>query len=101
MITGNIDLFYSETEKILFWVAGYTDNSVYVNTIIETLKNNREHFKRLGAIGTVKTDVITDSRRYKSMRVFWCEDIEEQDCPETAFHLSVENEWTMWKWLKY
>lgn len=92
------ELFYSEAEKILFWVAGYTDNSHHVNDIISVLKNLRDHFKRLGAKGAIKTDFITTSRRYKHMRYFWCEDIET--CPAGAFPITAENGWTMDKWLR-
>ena len=94
------ELFYSGDEKILFWVAGYTDNSQHVNDIISVLTNLRDHFKRIGGKGTVKTDVINESRRYKHMRVFWCENIEDKDVPSDAFRITGDNGWTMWKWLR-
>ena len=93
------ELFYSGDEKILFWVAGYTDNTQHVNTILENLKNLRDHFVRLGGKGAIKTDFITESRRYKYMRYFWCEDMEEKDVPEDAFRITGANGWTMRKWL--
>lgn len=94
------ELFYSKDEKTLFWVAGYTDNSQNVNEIISTLQNLRDHFKRIGGRGVIKTDVIVVSRRYKYMRYFFCEKIEEEDIPSDAFRITGENGWTMDKWLK-
>ena len=48
----------------------------------------------------VKTDYIQESRRYKYMRVFWCENVEPEDVPDDAFHITGENGWTMYKWLR-
>jgi hypothetical protein len=96
-------LFYSEEEKILFWIAGYTDNDQCVNTIISTLQSLRDHFLDIceKCHGVVKTDVINKSRRYKYMRVFWLEDVSVLDIPEDAFCIANESEWTMWKWIEY
>lgn len=102
------NLFYSENEKILFWVAGYTliDNTQLVDQIIDDLRKRWNDFvydvAKLPPARTkeVKTDYITESRRYKFMRVFWCENVEPEDVPENAFNITGENGWTMWKWLK-
>lgn len=101
------DLYYSEDEKILFWVTGYNmaDNSRKVDEIIESLRKLWNEFifdvAKLPPAKTadVKTAYITESRRYKFMRVLWCEDVEPNDVPEDAFHITGENGWTMWKWL--
>jgi len=101
------DLFYSENEKILFWVAGYTpmDNTQKIDEIIDSLRKKWNEFvfdvACLPATRTadVKTDLINKSRRYKHMRVFWCENVEPEDVPENAFSITGENGWTMWKWL--
>ena len=102
------NLFYSEEENILFWVAGYTaaDNTQHVDEIITSLRKRWNEFvfdvAKLPPSRTqeVKTDYITESRRYKYMRVFWCGDVEPEDVPEDAFHITGANGWTMWKWLR-
>lgn len=60
------DLFYSVSEKKLFWIAGYTDNSYNVKEIVSVLTNNRNHFIKnckLAENTLVQTDYITSSRR--------------------------------------
>ena len=92
------DLFYSVSEKKLFWIAGYTDNSHNVKEIVSTLTNNRNHFIRICKLpenSVVNTDYITKSSRYKSMRFFWVDNVETP--PEDAFELG--NDWTMHKWI--
>jgi hypothetical protein len=92
------DLFYSLSEKKLFWVAGYTDNSYGVKEIISVLENNRNYFIKSCKLPTnalVKTDYITVSRRYKSIRYFWVDDVETP--PKEAFILN--DDWTMHKWI--
>jgi len=92
-------LFYSESEKIAFYVAGYTDNSLLVEDIISMLNKHTKKFSEKVGVDskTVKTDYITSSRRYKSMRVFYAENVTEK--PEGAFVITSENDWTMHKWL--
>ncbi len=95
------DLFYSPTEKRLFWIAGYTDNSCNVKEIISVLQNNTNFFltqTKLPKNAQVKTDYITNSRRYKSMRYFWINDVEVENVPEEVFLLG--NDWTMYKWIE-
>ncbi len=92
------DLFYSISEKSLFWIAGYTDNSCNVREIVSVLENNRRHFVsncKLPKNALVNTDYITSSSRYKSMRYFWINDIETP--PKDAFVLGED--WTMHKWI--
>lgn len=91
------NLFYSESENLLFWVAGYRDNSLNVDDIISMLKENKNEFLKMGAVGEIKTDIITNSRRYKHMRYFYCE---TKNPPKEAFSISNQNNWTMKKWLE-
>ena len=41
-------LFYSEKENILFYIAGYVDNSCNVDEIIKMLQKNKAKFIKLG-----------------------------------------------------
>ena len=95
---ANIDLFYSGDEKILFWVVGYTDNTNKVDEIVEMHVNNKQKFIDMGGIGDIKTTYITTSRRYKHMRVYYCDGVENP--PEKAFQITSKNGWTMNKWLE-
>ena len=94
------NLFYSEAEKILFWVPGYDYSQTDVDGFILWLKEKKKEFIEMGAKGVIKSLVIDESRRYKYMRYFWCEEIEPEDVPEAAFCITNENGWTMWKWLR-
>ena len=99
MKTKNIeDLFYSSSEKKLFWVAGYTDNHYDVEKTVSMLTNNRNHFIKacnLPKNSQVATDYITKSSRYKSMRYFWIDNVENP--PKDAFVLGKD--WTMHGWI--
>ncbi len=95
------DLFYSPTDKRLFWVAGYTDNSYNVREIITVLESNMNFFLKevkFAKNTKVKTDYITKSRRYKSMRYFYIENVELKDVPKDAFLLGED--WDMIKWIE-
>lgn len=92
------DLFYSKDEKILFWVIGYCGSSSKVKDTIKEYKKDYKRFKKLGGGNDVKTIEVLTSRRYKHMRVFYCEGIENP--PRNAFEISNNNDWTMWKWLE-
>lgn len=97
------DLFYSTKEKKLFYIAGYTDNSYNVKEIVSVLENQRKYFlKQVGLpekSTIVNTDYITNSRRYKSMRYFWINDVEPSQAPKEAFVLN-DDYWTMQKWIE-
>ena len=94
------DLFYSQSENIAFYVAGYTDNSVLVKEIISMLDRHVKIFSEKVGVepDSIKTIFITSSRKYKHMRVFYAENI--PTAPEDAFVISAEREWTMHKWLE-
>jgi predicted nucleotidyltransferase component of viral defense system len=100
------DIFYSPNEKIVFYVAGYTDNSYKVDECIKVLKEGQLFLEKLiskfQSIDTreVKSAYITKSRRYKSMRVFWIEGVNQ--APRGAFVINSDggDYWNMWKWLE-
>ena len=106
------NLFYSPSEKILFYVAGYTDNTSNVKGIISMLQNNYLFFFGICGVKTINTCLVEKSPRYKGMRVFYC----TTDSPPAEAHvLNVGKEredellatgytkeqiqWTMDKWL--
>jgi len=95
------ELFYSEIDKKVFYVAGYTDNSDNVNVIINTLKEQKEKFLNMVPglkEASVMTTYVEKSSRYKYMRVFYANNVKK--APKGAFILNKENDWTMDKWLK-
>jgi hypothetical protein len=97
----NKELFYSEHDKRLFWVAGYTDNAASVDTHVKMLIAKRDIFLEmcgLPADSNIKSEYVTKSSRYKSMRYFWVDGIEISKVPETAFRLG--SDWTMMKWIE-
>jgi hypothetical protein len=96
------DLFYSHHEKILFLITGY-DGSHLVKDMISKLQNNYNHMKRIsGGATEIYSDEILYSRRYKSMRYFWCK---TDVIPDNAFVIGKEdkaddpNKWTVHKWI--
>ena len=97
--SGNKELFYSESDKRLFWVAGYTDNAASVDTHVNMLTAKRDIFLKMCGLesGNVKTEYVTKSTRYKSMRYFWIDKIESSAVPEEAYRLG--SDWTMVKWI--
>ena len=96
----NKELYYSEHDKRLFWVAGYTDNASGVDTHIRMLTAKRDIFLKMCGLesGNVKTEYVTKSTRYKSMRYFWIDEIESSEAPEEAYRLG--SDWTMIKWIE-
>lgn len=66
------NLFYSESEKIVFWVAGYLSTDGAVDKVIEVLKDGEAKFREITQIlqEPVKTANIHDSTQYKGRRVF-------------------------------
>lgn len=98
------NLFYSPSEKILFYIAGYTDDSRNVKDIISMYQNNYNFFYNICGIKTINTYFVYKSTRYQNMRVFFCT---TENPPTDAFNLSMNEqrkdqvEWTMIKWLTY
>jgi hypothetical protein len=108
------ELLYTEKDKKLFLIVGY-DNPMGADDLIKTLENGKK--KLLSTLGKkvkktkVYTDMITQSRRYKSMRVFFM-DVEPKDVPKEAYFIEIKKEydgkkigldspyqWDMNKWL--
>lgn len=96
------NLFYSEAEKILFWVSGYDVLNCNPDVIVvEAVTKILSDAKKLADIvdrdvKEVYTLYVEYSTRYKSMRVFYIEDVEQY--PSEAFVLN--DKWTMFKWLQ-
>lgn len=93
------DLFYSESEKLCFYVAGYTDSSFNVNETVKMLNTEAKKFATGIKVPKkeVRTNYITSSSRYKYMRVFFAKC---KKAPKDAFLLDKKSGWTMDKWLK-
>jgi len=90
------NVFYSQSERISFWVSGYGCSSSKVSEVVEWLKEKGGlASKSFGVeLDAVRWYEITVSRRYKNMHVLYAEtDI----VPENAFEIGEE--WTMDKWL--
>lgn len=94
------NLFYSEIDKVLFWVAGYRDNSDSIKEIVAMLNEHAEILSKETGVekDNIKTFFVERSRRYKNMRVFYVEDVET--APEKAYTISSKNGWTMMKWIQ-
>lgn len=94
------ELYYSESEEILFWVAGYTADNQTENVCkqTESLKANARRFARVAncPLSVIRTRTITQSRRYKHMRVFW---VDYADPVPGAF--VFKDTWTMENWLEF
>lgn len=96
-------LFYSEAEKIAFYIPNYyPDQSSRVDEIIKVVTEgktflidelNKELLEFMPK--EVRTEYISKSDRYKSMRVWW---VPVNKCPSTAFKLG--SDWTMNSWIK-
>lgn len=93
------NLFYSSTDQMLFWIAGYTadNNTSYVMEINESLIKNSRLFRKhcKCKASQVRTIMIYESRKYKYMRAFFIE--KPKHIPDDAYQLN--NDWTMHKWI--
>lgn len=91
------DLFYSPTEGILFWVAGYTrdGNTENVQEIINSLKENSQIFADYAGIPFEKVFTFYNTRppRYQYMRIFYAY------TPKVEGAFKLGEDWTMYKWL--
>ena len=99
------DLFYSKSEKILFLIIGYTNESQNVSEFIKALKEDTKDFLDMAEIPVnkqkeylkkVNSRIIENSTRYKSMRLYWLNDITK--APKNSFSITNKNSWTMEKW---
>lgn len=106
------NLFYTESDNMLFWIAGYTmDDTVNVVKKTTSLLKNAEIFAKVAkcTIEEVNTVLNPNPPRYQYMRVFY---VQTKHIPKEAYVVkkvtepkngySVEQlEWNMWKWLGY
>jgi len=93
------NLFYSEGEKLAFWVSGIDVQTSSVEGILEYLiKHKKEASKILGAeYSELKTIVINESQQYSGMRVFFAK---VEVAPKGSFAFGKEYDWTMMRVLK-
>jgi hypothetical protein len=101
------NLFYSESEKTAFWIAGYCAdlNTDSVMQKIKSLKGNAKKFANVIGkhVDLVSTYEVHKSSRYKSMRVFYATGVAES--PKSAFQIGglcsdgTPSDWTMTKWI--
>ena len=69
------NLYFSSSENIIFWVAGYTADG-NTGVAIDKARFLVEYAKEFANVTDVPLDMVftfyvTNSRRYKNMRVFW------------------------------
>ena len=86
------NLFYSEKEKIAFYITpGYwCDNTDNVSEFIKLLEKERLKFAKMikmARLDSIKSHKIDVSRRYKEMRVFY---VEMDERPEGAFSIGFK-----------
>ncbi len=88
------DLFYTESDKRLFWVSGYSNNSETIGSI----KQRATAFAKIAkiAVEDVQTYVIQNSRRYRYMRVYYC----TSEFIPTEIDHKFGSDWTMFKYLE-
>lgn len=93
------DLFYTKSDKTLFWIAGYTqdDNETKVHLKIEHLRKVTEEFAKVAKcpFESVNTYFVNDSSRYKYMRVFF---VKTDYIPEEC-RVIEEPKWNMFNWI--
>jgi len=113
------ELFYTEHDKMLFWVSGYENGS---NNVVEYTNSILDDAKKFASIAdcdltNVKSTVINNSRRYKNMRVFYIsaewDNLNKETLPKDCYFVPEYTEetnpnknytleqmqWDMWRWL--
>lgn len=85
------NLFYSQSDHVLFYIPGYLDNSM------KALNQHATTFAKVAEckVEDVSTLLITKSSRYQNMQVFYI----------TAFKpvpnaFILDEDWSMWKWIE-
>ena len=95
------NLFYSPSEKIAFWVAGYCEDLNTDNVVSKTrslLENGQSFAAHLGIeLKSVNTYEILKSQRYRNMRLFYANGVDS--APDGSFVITNENGWTMSEWV--
>jgi len=109
VVIARKNLFYSSAEGIIFWVAGFTENSSRVDSILNMYDRcTREFTKKfltthvtateiIDLISNVSTGMVTKSRCYLGMRYFWVK-APWKCVPKEA--KCLEEGWTMKSWLE-
>jgi hypothetical protein len=101
------NLFYSPSENILFWIAGYVAQPDNVHQFIIEITDPANEFADYAQVPfkSIKSMYITESRKYKYMRVYWVEDqtIKVEDVDKFIHNgkevFNIGTGWTMRKWL--
>jgi len=64
-------LFYTEQDRTLFWIAGYTIDHGRVGTLVQVLTALSQQFTDLTGVdfSEIETFVVNESNKYKHMRV--------------------------------
>lgn len=92
------NLYYSPSEKTVFWIAGYCDN-INVGKQIKMLEKCRSEFAQMISniirIDNMMSKEILHSDTYKHMRVFW---MKWDTAPNGA--MEIGDDWTMDKWVQ-
>lgn len=88
------NLFYSSSEKILFWIPGYAANTGILSNVIEGLISKQAQMRSIVPQGIIYVHEILFSSRYEYMWYFY---VETNDIPEDA-HI-LKEDWTMGKWI--
>ena len=103
------NLFYSPSEKILFWITGCPSMYGNVSEFIKAIKENADEFADYAQVpfNSIYFDRITESRRYKFMMVYWVEDqtIKVDDEVDSFIRngkevFNIGTGWTMQKWIE-
>lgn len=83
------NLFYTEKDSTLFWIAGYTwdGNTSFVIEQIKSLQENAQKFADISQVylANVKTHFVEKSSRYKYMRVFYVNDFPMSKVPKEFY----------------
>jgi hypothetical protein len=103
------NLFYSPSEKILFWITGCPSMYGNVSEFIKIINEDAEAFSDYTQVpfNSICFDRITEGRRYKFMMTYWVEDqtIKANDADDTFIHngkevFNIGKRWTMREWIE-
>jgi len=91
------NLFYSKKENLLFWIAGYMQDTGKTWDIIKGFDDAAQSFMKFCKVpyNTIYQQKIHD-RRYKNMYVFYCE--ASDYIPDIAYRIT-KADWTFSKWI--
>jgi len=86
------NLFYAPSEKRLFYITGYLNNS------LSAINAQAAMFAKAVncSVDQVNTFEVQHSQRYKYMQVFYVDNVETTD---KAY--SLNDNWGMYSWIQY